>query len=49
MKQTMLLVLVISASVLLAQNNNPPNGVSSDNSKLAKGQTNHSARLREQI
>jgi hypothetical protein len=39
MKQTMLLVLAISASVLLAQNNNPRNGVSSDNSKLAKGQT----------
>jgi hypothetical protein len=37
MKQTMLLVLLISASVLLAQGNN--NGGSPDNSKPANGQT----------
>ena len=39
MKQTMLLALLISASVLLAQDNNPSNGASSDNSKPANGQT----------
>jgi hypothetical protein len=39
MKQTILLVLVISANVLLAQNSNPSDGASSDNSKPANGQT----------
>jgi len=39
MKQAMLLVLVISAGVLLAQDNNPPSGGSHDNSEHAKGQT----------
>jgi len=38
MKKTMLFVLVISASFLLAQNSNPPDGASPDNSKHAKGQ-----------
>jgi len=38
MKKTMLFVLVISASFLLAQNSNPPGGASPDNSKHAKGQ-----------
>jgi hypothetical protein len=37
MKQTMMLVLLISTSVLLAQGNN--NGASPDNSEPAKGQT----------
>lgn len=39
MKQTMLLALVISASILVAQNDNSSNGASAGNSKLAKGQT----------
>lgn len=39
MKQTMLLVLVISAGVLLAQDNNPSIAASADNSKPGKGQT----------
>jgi len=39
MKQMILLVLVISANVLLAQNSNPSDGASSDNSKPANGQT----------
>jgi hypothetical protein len=39
MKQTMLLVLVISARFLLAQDNTPSNGARPDNSKHAKGQT----------
>lgn len=41
MKQAMLLVLVlvISAAVLLARDNNPSSGASRDNSEHAKGQT----------
>lgn len=39
MKQIMLLVLVISASALLAQDNNPPSDGSHDNSEHVKGQT----------
>jgi hypothetical protein len=39
MRQTMLLVLVLAASVLLAQDNNPSNGASHDNSKPANGPT----------
>jgi hypothetical protein len=38
MKQTMLLILVVSASVLLGQDNNSSNGASPDN-LAAKGQT----------
>jgi hypothetical protein len=38
MKKTILLVLVIWAGVLLAQESNPPSGSSQDNSKHAKGQ-----------
>ena len=38
MKKTVLLVLVIWAGVLLAQESNPPSGSSQDNSKHAKGQ-----------
>lgn len=38
MKQTVLLVLLVSASVVLAQDNNPPSNASQDNSKPAKGQ-----------
>ena len=39
MKQTILLVLVISAGVLLAQDNNPSIAASADNLKAGKGQT----------
>ena len=39
MKQTMLLVLVISAGVLLAQDNKPSNGASPNSSEPPKGQT----------
>ena len=39
MKQTMLIVLVISAGVLLAQDNNASGSASHDNSEHAKGQT----------
>jgi hypothetical protein len=38
MKQTMLLVLVISATVVLAQNNNMPNAATTDNSRHAREQ-----------
>jgi predicted small secreted protein len=38
MKKTMLVVLVIWASVLLAQESNAPSGSGQDNSKHAKGQ-----------
>ena len=38
MKKIILLVLVIWAGVLLAQESNPPSGSSQDNSKHAKGQ-----------
>jgi hypothetical protein len=38
MKTTMLFVLVIWASVLLAQDSNPPNGTNQANSGPAKGQ-----------
>ena len=38
MKKTILVVLVIWASVLLAQESNAPSGPSQDNSKHAKGQ-----------
>jgi hypothetical protein len=33
MKQTVLLVLLVSASIIAAQDNNPPKGASSDNSR----------------
>jgi hypothetical protein len=39
MKKTILLVLVIWASVLMAQESNAPSGPSPDNSTHAKGQT----------
>jgi hypothetical protein len=39
MKQAMLLVLVISAGILLARDNNPSRGARQDNSEHAKGQT----------
>jgi hypothetical protein len=39
MKQTLSLVLVISASVLLAQDNNAPKGPSQNNTKPATEQT----------
>jgi hypothetical protein len=38
MKQTVLLVLLVSASIIAAQDNNPPKGASSDNSRLSRGQ-----------
>jgi hypothetical protein len=38
MKQIMLLVLVISATVVLAQNNNMPNAATTDNSRHAREQ-----------
>ena len=38
MKKIILLVLVIWAGVLLAQESNPPSGSSQDNSKHAKGE-----------
>jgi hypothetical protein len=38
MKKTMLFVLVISASVLQAQDGSPPSGASQDDSKHANGQ-----------
>ncbi len=38
MKRTMLFVFVMLASVLFAQDSNPPSGASPDNSKHAKGQ-----------
>jgi hypothetical protein len=39
MKATMLLVLVVSASVLLAQDNNPPSRASQEQAKRSKGET----------
>jgi hypothetical protein len=39
MKQTILLVLVISAGVLLAQDNNSSTATNADNSNAGKGQT----------
>jgi hypothetical protein len=39
MKHMVLLVLVMSAGVLLAQDNNPSNSATPDNSKLANGLT----------
>ena len=38
MKQTVLLVLLVSAGIIAAQDNNPPKGATPDNSKLSKGQ-----------
>ena len=38
MKQTVLLVLLVSASIIAAQDNNPPKGASSDNSRPSRAQ-----------
>jgi hypothetical protein len=38
-KQTILLVLMLSAGSLVAQENNPPSGAGQDNSKATKGAT----------
>jgi hypothetical protein len=38
MRQTMLLVLLVSASLIAAQDNNLPKGATLDNSKPSKGQ-----------
>lgn len=38
MKQTVLLVLLVSASIIAAQDNNPPKGATSDNSRPSRGQ-----------
>jgi len=38
MKQTVLLVLLVSASIIAAQDKNPPKGASSDNSRPSRGQ-----------
>jgi hypothetical protein len=38
MRQTVLLVLLVSASIIVAQDNNPPKGATLDNSKPSKGQ-----------
>ena len=38
MRQTMLLVLLVSASIIAAQDNNRPKGASSDNSRPSRGQ-----------
>jgi hypothetical protein len=38
MKQTVLLVLLVSASIIAAQDNNLPKGASADNSRLSRGQ-----------
>jgi hypothetical protein len=38
MKQTVLLVLLVSASLIAAQDNNPPKGAGSDNSRPSRGQ-----------
>jgi hypothetical protein len=38
MKQTVLLVLLVSASIIAAQDNNPPKGASSDNSRPSREQ-----------
>ena len=38
MRQTVLVVLLVSASIIAAQDNNPPKGASSDNSRPSRGQ-----------
>ena len=38
MRQTVLLVLLVSASIIVAQDNNLPKGASSDNSRVSRGQ-----------
>jgi hypothetical protein len=38
MKQTVLLVLLVSASIIAAQDSNRPKGASSDNSRPSRGQ-----------
>jgi hypothetical protein len=38
MKQTVLLVLLVSANIIAAQDNNPPKGATLDSSKPSRGQ-----------